>query len=722
MAIWDKWLHWLKSLKEDEKKVEEVSIKRTQRVELEEARMTYHYARSDVKRTSATVRSEVGNDEMPKRSAVSLEKNKDWFQGHFVPSDSPSPIHGLQKKIKTTTHETTSLLKEREKHVDKRQHESVHTANLEQQVKDTFYERNAVDVTLSESATSVEAPSPVHPPHQTLSSPNEHELRGQKRNQEKEVCTEKNVSNKTERKRDTERHDRQKMIHASERVKKESSKEKSLKIPYNVLMLPEDRRQQADTYDAPPMHLLHVPSQRVEENPDEINEQAVLLEETLTSFHVDAKVVASTKGPAVTRFDVQPAKGVKVNKVTNLIDDMKLALAAQDIRIEAPIPGKNAIGIEVPNRVSAPVMLREILRQGVFRQATSPLSVALGLDIAGQPVVTDLCNMPHGLVAGATGSGKSVCINSVLISLLYKASPKDVKLLLIDPKMVELSPYQDIPHLLAPVLTDPKHATTALKWVVQEMERRYEQFRAEGVRHIAGYNQKHPSAVLPYILVVIDELADLMMVAPQEVEEAICRIAQKARACGIHLLLATQRPSVDVITGLIKANIPTRIAFAVASQTDSRTILDMGGAERLLGKGDMLFHENGQAKPVRVQGTFVSDEEIAAVVSHVKRHGKPQYMLDTSSIAKAQASSEEEQTDPLFSEVAHFVVSHGNTSASSIQRRFRVGYNRAARLVEMLEMRGIVSEAMGSKPRTVLITEEQLHEELGEDFHKNNKV
>ncbi|GAF21233.1 cell division protein FtsK [Bacillus sp. JCM 19047] len=492
------------------------------------------------------------------------------------------------------------------------------------------------------------------------------------------------------------------------------SKEHRKDIPFNVLMLPTDRRRKQENqeqkrtsaYEPPPLKLLLYPERMTDDDSAWLDEQATLLEETLQSFHVDAKVVNRTKGPAVTRFEIQPARGVKVNKITNLTDDIKLSLAAKDIRIEAPIPGKNAIGIEVPNRTSNPVMLREILRRDVFRNPSSPLTAALGLDISGNPVVTDLNKMPHGLVAGATGSGKSVCINSILISLLYKASPEELKLLLVDPKMVELAPYHDIPHLLAPVITDPKQATASLKWVVQEMERRYELFSQMRVRDIEKYNERYEK--LPYILVVIDELADLMMVSPQDVEDAICRIAQKARACGIHLLLATQRPSVDVITGLIKANIPTRIAFSVSSQTDSRTILDMGGAERLLGKGDMLFHENGASKPVRVQGTFVSDDEIEAVIDYVKKQGTPNYAFESETIEKVFEQTE--QADELFEDACYFVVEQGTASASSIQRRFRVGYNRAARLIDMMEQRGVISGAMGSKPRTVLATEEQLKE------------
>jgi S-DNA-T family DNA segregation ATPase FtsK/SpoIIIE len=399
-----------------------------------------------------------------------------------------------------------------------------------------------------------------------------------------------------------------------------------------------------------------------------------------------------------------------VSKITNLIDDIKLSLSAKDIRIEAPIPGKNTIGIEVPNRKSKTVFLREILRSKAFQANRSPLTVALGLSISGEPIVTDLKKMPHGLIAGATGSGKSVCINTILVSLLYKATPNDVKMLLIDPKMVELAPYNRIPHLVSPVITDVKAATAALKWAVDEMERRYELFAHVGVRDIEKFNErvgdKEKEKRLPYIVIVIDELADLMMVSPNDVEEAICRIAQKARACGIHLLIATQRPSVDVITGLIKANIPTRIAFSVSSQIDSRTILDTSGAERLLGRGDMLFLENGSAKPVRVQGTFVSDDEIDRVVHHVKNQMAPNYLFKQEELlAKTNFQAEE---DDLFYEACEFVVEQGHASASSLQRRFRIGYNRAARLIDLMEEQGIISPPKGSKPRDVLVSEEQL--------------
>ncbi|WP_275419865.1 DNA translocase FtsK [Fervidibacillus halotolerans] len=501
-------------------------------------------------------------------------------------------------------------------------------------------------------------------------------------------------------------------------------------VPFNVLMLKSDReklqkrkeqasdfihtkddmkkRQQKHEerpYHLPPIHLLNR-SMEHSSNIEWVAEQVEVLNETLKSFHVAAKVVSTSEGPSVTRFEISPEMGVKVNKITNLTDDLKLSLAAKDIRIEAPIPGKHTIGIEVPNVQRRPVFLREIIEQNEYKQASSPLTVAVGLDIAGKPVITDLKKMPHGLIAGATGSGKSVCINTFIISLLYKARPDEVKLLMIDPKMVELAPYNGIPHLISPVITDVKAATQALKWAVEEMERRYERFAEKGVRDIERYNEKE-SEKMPFIVIIIDELADLMMMAPADVEDAICRIAQKARACGIHLLIATQRPSVDVITGLIKANVPTRIAFSVSSQVDSRTIIDISGAERLLGKGDMLFLENGTSKPVRLQGPFISDDEIESVVEHVRKEGEPEYLFQQEELIKKSDMADQ---DELFLEACEFAVQQGSISTSSLQRRFRIGYNRAARLIELMEEKGIITEQRGSKPRDVLITEQDLHQ------------
>lgn len=531
-----------------------------------------------------------------------------------------------------------------------------------------------------------------------------------------------------------------------EKENKKATSSRKGPLPFNVLMLNKDRQSLANKkvenkayekplqqpkleeattsmlekdmenhydlpyYVFPEENLLHPPILQIEKD-GWIEEQTLLLNNTFTNFNVHAKVVNVTQGPSVTRYEVQPEPGVKVSKITNLSDDLKLSLAAKDIRIEAPIPGKHTVGIEVPNQSSRPVLIREILESDEFKNSSSPLTVAMGLDISGKPIVTDLRKMPHGLIAGATGSGKSVCINTMLVSLLYKAKPEELKLLLVDPKMVELAPYNYVPHLASPVITDVKAATAALKWAVEEMERRYELLAHAGVRDITKFNQladehKRYSDKLPYLVIVIDELADLMMMAPADVEEAISRIAQKARACGIHLLIATQRPSVDVITGLIKANVPTRIAFSVSSQIDSRTVIDISGAEKLLGKGDMLFLENGTSKPVRLQGTFVSDEEIDQVVAHVRKERKPEYLFEQEELLKKVQMSEEE--DELFYEACEFIIEQGGASTSSLQRNFKIGYNRAARLIDMMEKQGFISEARGTKPREVLITESEL--------------
>lgn len=505
-------------------------------------------------------------------------------------------------------------------------------------------------------------------------------------------------------------------------VEKKTEEIEVVSISTETSALKEEEQQESQSlpyYQFPSIEFLS-PTVKAEHDDDWLDQQGHILNETLFNFNVRASVVNITQGPAVTQFEIQPEPGVKVNKVTNLADDIKLCLAAQDIRMEAPIPGKHTIGIEIPNRKSRPVFLREILESRSFIENESPLTVALGLDITGEPIVTDLRKMPHGLIAGATGSGKSVCINSMLVSLLYKATPQEVKLLLIDPKMVELAPYNHIPHLVSPVITDVKAATAALKWAVEEMERRYELFAHTGVRDIGRFNSKAKEAgqladQLPYIVIVIDELADLMMMSPAEVEESICRIAQKARACGIHLVVATQRPSVDVITGLIKANIPTRIAFSVSSQVDSRTILDSAGADKLLGRGDMLFLENGSSKTVRLQGTFVTDDEIEEVVDFVRKEQEPQYLFQQEDLlAKAQVA---EERDELFLEACEFVVYQNAASTSSLQRRFHIGYNRAARLMEILESNGIISEARGSRPREVLMNQEEYREwvEMQED-------
>lgn len=442
-----------------------------------------------------------------------------------------------------------------------------------------------------------------------------------------------------------------------------------------------------------------------------MEEQGERLIEALSYFQIQASILSIVQGPAVTQFEVTVAQGVKVSKIRNLADDLKLALAARDIRIQAPIPGKSSIGIEIPNRKSRPVRISEVIGSPIFKDSESPLEAAMGLDLTGKPVTLDLRKMPHGLIAGATGSGKSVCINSLLVSLLYKSSPRDLKLLLIDPKMVELAPYNHIPHLISPVITDVKAATASLKWAVEEMERRYQLFAHVGVRDLNRYNklvkEKGDHAQhLPYILIVIDELADLMMMSPSDVEDAICRIAQKARACGIHLVIATQRPSVDVITGLIKSNIPTRIAFSVSSQVDSRTILDSQGAERLLGRGDMLYLGNGMSAPVRLQGTFVTDDEIEEVIAHVRKQGEPEYFFKEEELIKRSESPDVQ--DDLFEEACRFIISQGSASTSLLQRKFHIGYNRAARLMDMIEQHGFISEQNGSKARAVLITEDDM--------------
>ena len=441
------------------------------------------------------------------------------------------------------------------------------------------------------------------------------------------------------------------------------------------------------------------------------------LETTLKSFGVNAKIVHVSIGPAVTRYELEPAPGVRVSKIEGLSDDIALQLAATSIRIEAPIPGKSAVGIEIPNAKTVAVSLREVLSSNAFQKGKGKILVALGKDIAGKVVITDLAKMPHLLIAGQTGSGKSVCINTIITSILYHSLPEDVKLILIDPKVVELSIYNGIPHLRTEVVTEPKKAAGVLNWAVTEMETRYRSFAEKNVRDINGFNKQNPEMKMPFIVVVIDELADLMMVAKDSVEDAICRLAQKARAAGIHLVVATQRPSVDVITGLIKANIPSRISFAVSSQVDSRTILDKAGAEKLLGKGDMLFNPSGASNPIRIQGAFISDEEVEAVVSYVKEQCIQQDVIvsdeakiDLSEWEPAVSSDSEEPKDELLAEASEWVVDTQRASVSALQRRFRIGYTRAGRLMDTMELMGIVSKADGAKPRTVLVSKGQLKE------------
>lgn len=470
-------------------------------------------------------------------------------------------------------------------------------------------------------------------------------------------------------------------------------------------------------YHFPALSLLPKPVVPDEAALDEwIEHQAEVLDATLSAFHVDAHVTDWTVGPTVTQFQISLALGVKVNKITNLNDDLKLALAAKDIRIEAPIPGKTTVGIEIPNLKSRPVMLSEILNSSAFKQSDSPLTVALGVDLFGKPQVTDLRKMPHGLIAGATGSGKSVFINSLLLSILYKANPQQVKLLLIDPKAVEMAPYDGLPHLLSPVISDPKAAAAALKWVVTEMDQRYEKLAAAGVRNIEQFNDRadandEPSLKMPYIVIVIDELADLMMMAASEVQDYIVRITQKARAAGIHLLVATQRPSVDIVTGTIKNNIPTRIAFMVSSQVDSRTILDTTGAESLLGRGDMLYLGNGASQPMRLQGAYV-EAEVDQVTDFVRTQGKPHYAFEPKGLL--QKETNEENQDELLPEVLDYISQEKTVSTSKLQRVFSIGYNRAANLIDDLERHHYVSPQHGSKPREVYLTPDDLGKDLPE--------
>ncbi len=504
-------------------------------------------------------------------------------------------------------------------------------------------------------------------------------------------------------------------LFASEEEQKETKTKEVLKLDHGITV--EDEH-----YEFPPITLLSPGKGPSDQN----SEKALLataekLRRTLYSFGVSAKVENVSVGPAITRYELAPAEGVRVSKIANLSDDIALSLEAETIRIEAPIPGKHTVGIEVPNKEKNMVPLRDIIESDEFINNKSKLAFALGKNVAGEIVVTDIAKMPHVLIAGATGSGKSVCINTLITSIIYKAKPSEVKLLMIDPKVVELSIYNGIPHLLIPVVTDPKKAAGALAWAVQEMVKRYSLFAEKKVRDMKGYNslaEKEGNQKLPHIVVIIDELADLMMVAAKDVEDAICRLAQMARAAGMHLVIATQRPSVDVITGIIKANIPSRIAFSVSSQVDSRTILDGAGAEKLLGKGDMLFYPSGAPKPTRIQGAFISDEEVESIVKFLKKDGETVYdenILETIENNGAPEKvpveeDEEDKTDPLLDEAIEMVVETGQASTSFIQRRFKVGYARAGRIIDQMEQRGIISGYQGSKPREVLMTKERWEE------------
>mgnify|MGYP004462862909 CR=1 FL=1 len=500
---------------------------------------------------------------------------------------------------------------------------------------------------------------------------------------------------------------------------KEDKTKQVLNLQHNATIVDDE------DYEFPPVELLKQGTPKtVKGGKKALTDTATKLQRTLYSFGVSAKVENVSVGPAITRYELKPAEGVRVSKIAKLSDDIALNLAAESIRIEAPIPGKQAVGIEIPNAEKEIVHFRDVVESKEFNEAESKLSMGLGKNIAGEIVIANIGKMPHVLIAGSTGSGKSVCINTLIASILYKAKPSEVRLLMVDPKVVELSVYNGIPHLLIPVVTDPKKAAGALAWAVQEMENRYASFAEKGVRDLKGYNEAlqkdGEEGKLPQIVIIIDELADLMMVAAKEVEDSICRLAQKARAAGMHLVIATQRPSVDVITGIIKANIPSRIAFAVSSQIDSRTILDMAGAEKLLGKGDMLFYPIGASKPVRVQGAFVSDSEVEKIVDFIKSStGETKYNDDiieqienaNKSDREIEEDKEDDDCDEYLMEAIDMVVEIGQASASFIQRRFKVGYARAGRIIDQMEARGIISEYEGSKPRKVLITKEQWQEQ-----------
>ncbi len=490
-----------------------------------------------------------------------------------------------------------------------------------------------------------------------------------------------------------------------------------------------------EKYKKPSVDLLDMPAAKGRTNTSLLEQKAMKLEETLKNFHVDARVINVTQGPTITRYEVQPAVGVSVKKIVSLSDDIALNLEARSIRIEAPIPGKSAVGIEVENDSVTMVKIREIIDSDAFKNSKSKITFAVGKDISGNAIVADLKSMPHLLIAGSTGSGKSVCINSIITSFIYKANPDEVKLILVDPKVVELGNYNGIPHLMIPVVTDPTKAAAALNWAVAEMTDRYKKFAEEGVRDLESYNEYvrangEEDKAMPQVVIIIDELADLMMAAPSQIEESICRLAQMARAAGMHLIVATQRPSVDVITGVIKANIPSRIAFAVSSQVDSRTILDMQGAEKLVGKGDMLFNPMGMGKPIRVQGTFISDNEVHKVIEYVKgQAGSAEYNEEVlTRIERTNAKESDEDTDELLPDAIDLVVSSGQASVSMLQRRFRIGYNRAARIVDMMEARGIIGPQDGSRPRQVLMTPDELEvmkngvqEEIPLDTDINNE-
>ncbi len=522
-----------------------------------------------------------------------------------------------------------------------------------------------------------------------------------------------------------------------EKIEKSTEKKEEKKVDIkkevaNVEAKIKETSEVKKEYKMPPISLLKRGNKAGGDSDAHLRETAMKLQKTLQTFGVNVTVTDISCGPSVTRYELQPEMGVKVSKIVGLADDIKLNLAAADIRIEAPIPGKAAVGIEVPNKENSAVMLRDLLESNEFKNSKSKISFATGRDIAGKVVVSDIAKMPHVLVAGATGSGKSVCINTIIMSILYKAKPDEVKLIMVDPKVVELSVYNGIPHLMIPVVTDPKKAAGALNWAVAEMTKRYQLFAEYNVRDLKGYNEKveaikdienpEKPEKMPQIVIIVDELADLMMVAPGEVEEAICRLAQLARAAGIHLVLATQRPSVNVITGLIKANMPSRIAFSVSSGVDSRTIIDMNGAEKLLGKGDMLFYPSGYQKPVRVQGAFVSDKEVQDVVAFLKENsGKVDYNEEiqnqvnsgaAGNIAGSQSGGSEK--DAYFVEAGKFIIEKDKASIGMLQRVFKIGFNRAARIMDQLYDAGVVGEEEGTKPRKVLMSMEEFEQYIDE--------
>lgn len=721
MTLLARWINKLKALFVHEEIEEEEMVMPTEKNNFQHkqitAKMTYQYPKQrnyrfpvipdepPGKRTGLDTRPT--SDEKSRiqpRDRRRRERNLDYKERKvykkdkkpFVPTEVPSPIYGFQKREENKKIENTPAFERRKQKIESNQETT--SPEKQEQIQEQINEQLDVASSMEQNNTKsfITQPDKLHHTEEaaatTLDAETELENDGTTVDkQEPSVTNELNNPKLSKDHVSNNKHNRQDVNTQKEQ-------------PAIIWRQPKRR--------AIPYHLLNDP---IETNNDEewIKKQQRLLEETLKHFKVRAKVVNATQGPSVTRFEVQPDLGVKVSKIKNLSDDLKLNMAAKDIRIEAPIPGKNTVGIEIPNEHPQTVTLQSIFDTDAFKESTSPLSIALGVTIEGEPKVTNIQKMPHGLIAGATGSGKSVCINAILISLLYKASHEDVKFLLIDPKMVELAPYNGIPHLVSPVITDVKAANQALKWAVNEMEERYEKLAQEGVRDIDRYNQKmvkekRLDEKMPYIVIVIDELADLMMVSPQDVENSISRIAQKARACGIHLLLATQRPSVDVITGLIKSNIPTRIAFSVSSQVDSRTIIDSSGAEKLLGKGDMLFMENGARRIIRLQGPFVSDEEIERITTYARSIAEPEYLFEQEQLLEQLEIHEEE--DELMDEVIDFVVHQQSASTSLLQRRFKIGYNRAARLMDSLEARGIISGQDGSKPRDVLVTPNQLEE------------